>query len=217
MACCAACCLAKPTRPYTSFLDRHKDITMTFATTLRAAALAGMALLGTAAMAQQALVPAQSSIHFTAKQLGVPLNGHFKQFAAQIHFDTAKPEASKIHFTVDTGSATMGSKETDSNLMGADWFNIAKFPKATFDSSAVKALGGGKYQVDGTLTIKGNAQKVSLPVQLTQSGATTTAAGSLQLKRLPFKIGDGDWADTSMVADDVTVQFKLALTGVGKL
>lgn len=190
---------------------------MTFATTLRAAALAGMALLGTAAMAQQALVPAQSSIHFTAKQLGVPLNGHFKQFAAQIHFDTAKPEASKIHFTVDTGSATMGSKETDSNLMGADWFNIAKFPKATFDSSAVKALGGGKYQVDGTLTIKGNAQKVSVPVQLTQSGATTTAAGTLPLKRLPFKIGDGDWADTSMVADEVTVQFKLALTGVGKL
>lgn len=218
MACCAACCPAKPAEPHTLYLlDRHQDITMTFATTLRAAALAGMALLGTAAMAQQALVPAQSSIHFTAKQLGVPLNGHFKQFAAQIHFDTAKPEASKIHFTVDTGSATMGSKETDSNLMGADWFNIAKFPKATFDSSTVKALGGGKYQVDGTLTIKGNAQKVSVPVQLTQSGATTTAAGTLPLKRLPFKIGDGDWADTSMVADEVTVQFKLALTGVGKL
>jgi len=189
----------------------------TFTTTLRCAVLASAALLGSAAMAAQALVPAQSSIQFTAKQLGVPLNGHFKQFDAQVQFDTAKPETSKIRFTVDTGSATMGSKETDSNLVSADWFNVAKFPKATFDSTAVKALGGGKYQVDGTLTIKGNAQKVSVPVQLTQSGATTTATGSLPLKRLPFKIGDGDWADTSMVADDVTVQFKLALTGVGKL
>lgn len=189
----------------------------TFTTTLRCAVLASAALLGSAAMAAQALVHAQSSIQFTAKQLGVPLNGHFKQFDAQVQFDTAKPETSKIRFTVDTGSATMGSKETDSNLVSADWFNVAKFPKATFDSTAVKALGGGKYQVDGTLTIKGNAQKVSVPVQLTQSGATTTATGSLPLKRLPFKIGDGDWADTSMVADDVTVQFKLALTGVGKL
>lgn len=189
----------------------------TFTTTLRCAVLASAALLGSAAMAAQALVHAQSSIQFTAKQLGVPLNGHFKQFDAQVQFDTAKPETSKIRFTVDTGSATMGSKETDSNLVSADWFNVAKFPKATFDSTAVKALGGGKYQVDGTLTIKGNAQKVSVPVQLTQSGATTTATGSLSLKRLPFKIGDGDWADTSMVADDVTVQFKLALTGVGKL
>ena len=71
--------------------------------------------------------------------------------------------------------------------------------------------------MDGTLSIKGNIQKVSLPVTLAQSGATTTATGTLPLKRLAFKIGDGDWADTSMVADDVQVQFKLALTGVGKL
>lgn len=192
-------------------------MTMTFTTTLRAAVLASAALLGTAAMAAQALVPAQSAVNFTAKQMGVPLQGHFQKFEAQVNFDTAKPETSKIRFTVDTGSATMGSKETDSNLLGADWFNIAKFPKATFDSTAVKALGGGKYQVDGTLTIKGNAQKVSLPVTLTQSGATTIASGTLPLKRLAFKIGDGDWADTSMVADEVNVQFKLALTGVGKL
>jgi len=214
MVCCCACCLAAIDF---SLPECHKDFTMTFTTTLRASVLATAALFATAAMAQQALVPAQSSIHFTAKQLGVPMNGHFKQFDAQVQFDTAKPETSKIHFTVDTGSATMGSKETDSNLLSADWFNIAKFPKATFDSSAVKALGGGKYQVDGTLTIKGNTEKVSVPVQLTQSGANTVATGTLPLKRLTFKIGDGDWADTSMVADEVTVQFKLTLTGMGKL
>ena len=190
---------------------------MNFRTSIRSLTVASAALCTAAAMAAQALVPAQSSIQFTAKQMGVPVQGHFKKFDAQVQFDTAKPETSKIKFTVDTGSATMGSKETDSNLVSADWFNIAKFPQATFESSTVKALGGGKYQVDGTLTIKGNAQKVSVPVQLTQSSETTTATGKLPLKRLSFKIGDGDWADTSMVADEVDVQFKLALTGVGKL
>lgn len=170
-----------------------------------------------AALADQVLVPAQSAVNFEAKQMGVPLKGHFKKFDAKIAFDAAKPEASKIHFSIDTGSATMGAKETDAELPKADWFNVAKFPQATFDSSAVKALGGGKFQVDGTLTIKGNAQKVSLPVTLTQSGTTTTATGTLPLKRLTFRIGDGDWKDTSMVADEVTVQFKLALTGVGKI
>lgn len=179
--------------------------------------LIATAFIGSAAHANQALVAAQSAVNFEAKQMGVPIKGHFKKFDAQINFDAAKPEASKIRFTVDTGSATMGAKETDAELPKADWFNVAKFPQATFDSSAVKALGGGKYQVDGTLTIKGNAQKVSLPVQLSQSGATTTATGVLPLKRLAFKIGDGDWSDTSMVADEVNVQFKLALTGVGKL
>ncbi|MEG0141151.1 MAG: YceI family protein [Comamonas sp.] len=170
-----------------------------------------------AALADQVLLPAQSAVNFEAKQMGVPLKGHFKKFDAKIAFDAAKPEASKIHFSIDTGSATMGAKETDAELPKADWFNVAKFPQATFDSSAIKALGGGKFQVDGTLTIKGNAQKVSLPVTLTQSDATTTATGTLPLKRLTFKIGDGDWKDTSMVADEVTVQFKLALTGVGKI
>ena len=187
-----------------------------FKTTAVAAAL-GVAAISNQALADQALVPAQSAVNFEAKQMGVPLKGHFKKFDAKIAFDAAKPEASKIHFSIDTGSATMGAKETDAELPKADWFNVAKFPQATFDSSAIKALGGGKFQVDGTLTVKGNAQKVSLPVTLTQSGATTTATGTLPLKRLTFKIGDGDWKDTSMVADEVTVQFKLALTGFGKI
>ena len=187
-----------------------------FKTTVIAATL-GAAGFSQLALADQSLVAAQSSVNFEAKQMGVPLKGHFKKFDAKINFDAAKPAASKIHFTVDTGSATMGAKETDAELPKADWFNVAKFPQATFDSTAVKALGGGKFQVDGTLTIKGNAQKVSLPVTLTQAGATTTAVGTLPLKRLTFKIGDGDWADTSMVADEVNVQFKLALTGVAKL
>ncbi|MFY8042492.1 MAG: polyisoprenoid-binding protein, partial [Rhodoferax sp.] len=56
-----------------------------------------------------------------------------------------------------------------------------------------------------------------VPVALAQAGATTTVTGTLPLKRLAFKIGENEWADTSMVADDVQVKFKLALTGVGKL
>jgi len=71
--------------------------------------------------------------------------------------------------------------------------------------------------VTGKLTIKGTAQNLVVPVTLTQSGGNTTAAGSFVLKRLAFRIGDGDWKDTSMVADDVQVRFKLALTGVGAL
>ena len=184
---------------------------------LFSSALIAAAFMGSAAHADQALMPAQSAINFEAKQMGVPLKGHFKKFDAKVSFDAAKPETSKIHFSIDMGSATLGVKETDAELPKADWFNVAKFPQATFDSSAVKALGGGKFEVDGTLSIKGTAQKVSLPVTLTQAGGTTTATGTLPLKRLSFKIGDGDWKDTSMVADEVNVQFKLALTGVGKI
>ena len=176
-----------------------------------------LALSAHAALAQQQLVPAQSEVKFTARQMGVPLEGHFKTFSAQVAFDPAKLATSKIRFTVDTGSATLGSRETDAELPKPTWFNVPKFPQAQFESSSIKALGGGKFDVAGTLTIKGNAQSVVVPVTLTQSGDTTTAAGALPIKRLAFKIGENEWADTSMVADDVQVKFKLALTGVGKL
>lgn len=169
------------------------------------------------AQAQQQLVPAQSSIEFSARQMGVPLQGHFKKFDAQLAFDPAKLASSRIRFTVDTGSATMGARETDAELPKPIWFNVAQFPQAVFESSSIKALGGGKFDVSGKLSIKGTSADVTVPVVLTQSGATTTAIGSLPLKRLVFKIGDGEWADTSMVADEVQVKFKLALTGVGKL
>lgn len=76
-----------------------------------ALALGSAALLAAQpAVAQQKLVPAQSEVQFTARQMGVPLEGHFKKFDAQVSFDPAKLATSKIVFTVDTGSATMGSR-----------------------------------------------------------------------------------------------------------
>ena len=182
---------------------------------------AGLLLLATltsvAAQAQQKLVPAQSEISFVSKQMSVPVEGRFKKFDAQITFDPAKPQTGKIAFTVDIASATLGSPEPDAELPKAEWFNTAKFPQATFQSTAIKNLGGGKFEVAGKLGIKGVTQDVVVPVVLTQAGVTTTATGVFPLKRLAFKIGENEWADTSMVADDVQVKFKLALTGVGKL
>jgi polyisoprenoid-binding protein YceI len=49
------------------------------------------------------------------------------------------------------------------------------------------------------------------------AAGTTTAVGAFAIKRLDFKIGEGDWKDTSMVANDVQVKFKLTLAGVGAM
>jgi len=189
----------------------------TYSSALRAASLvlAGGFLFG-AAQAQQKLVPAQSEIAFAIKQMGVSVDGHFKKFDAQIAFDPAKPDASKIAFAIDMGSATLGAPESDAELPKPNWFNVPKFPQATFQSGAVRKLAPGKYEVAGKLSIKGNVRDIVVPVALTQTGAITTASGAFPIKRLAFKIGENEWADTSMVADDVQVKFKLALTGVGK-
>lgn len=169
-----------------------------------------------AAQAQQALVPAQSEISFTSRQMGVPVDGKFKSFSAQVAFDPAKPASSSIAFTVDTGSADIG-REANAEMPKAVWFNVAQFPKATFQSSSIKRLGATQYEVAGKLSIKGVSSDVVVPVTLAQNGATTVATGAFPIKRLAFRIGEKEWADTSMVADEVQVKFKIALTGVGKL
>jgi len=177
-----------------------------------------LALLAAAtlAQAQQAIVPAQSEIAFTSRQMGVPVDGRFKSFNAQVAFDPAKLASSQISFTVDTGSADI-SREANAELPKPVWFNVAAFPKATFTSSSFKRIDATRYEVAGKLSIKGVSSDVVVPVTLAQNGATTVASGAFPIKRLSFRIGEKEWADTSMVADEVQVKFRIALTGVPKL
>jgi polyisoprenoid-binding protein YceI len=190
------------------------DIQRSLAVALLAAALHAAPAL---AQAPAKLVPAQSEVTFVTKQMGVPVDGRFKKFDAQISLDPKKPEAGSVAFSIDTGSATLGVPESDAEMPKANWFNVAKFPQATFKSTAIKGLGNGKFEVAGKLEIKGSVRDVVVPVQITQSGGNSTAIGSFLLKRLDFKIGEAEWADTTVVANDVTVKFKLALTGLGAL
>jgi polyisoprenoid-binding protein YceI len=166
--------------------------------------------------AQQAMVPAQSEVSFVSRQMGVPVEGKFKSFSAQVAFDPAQLATSRIAFTVDTGSADI-SREANAELPKPTWFNVAAFPQATFTSSSIKRLDANRYEVAGKLAIKGVSSDVVVPVTLAQNGATTVASGAFPIKRLTFRIGEKEWADTSMVADEVQVKFKIALTGVPKL
>lgn len=169
------------------------------------------------AHAQQRLVPAQSEIAFLTRQMGVPVEGKFRKFDAQVAFDPKQPAAAKINFTIDLGSAAIGAADTEAELLKPEWFDTKRFPQATYASSAVKPVSTGKFEVVGTLSIKGSSQPVTVPVLLAQANGVTTATGSFTLKRLDFKIGDGEWKDTSVVANDVQVRFKLTLTGVAGL
>jgi polyisoprenoid-binding protein YceI len=175
------------------------------------------ALLALGASAEQKLLPAQSEIVFVSKQMGVPVDGRFKRFDAQLAFDPKKPAESKIAFSVDLASVSTGAAETETELAKPGWFDSKKFAQATFESTAIKGLGGGKFEVAGKLGIKGVARDVIVPVTIAQAGAATTASGAFVIKRLAYRIGDGEWSDASLVADEVQVRFKLALTGVGPM
>jgi polyisoprenoid-binding protein YceI len=182
------------------------------------AALLGAVVQPAFAQAKPAVLQAAGSeIAFTTKQMGVPVEGKFTKFSAQITLDPKKPETGNVTFNIDTGSARFGSAELDAEVPKPVWLAVAKFPQASFQSSSVKAAGPGKFEVAGKLTIKGTLRDVTVPVQVVQAGANSTASGSFTIKRLAFRVGEGEWADTSMLADDIQIRFKLVLTGLAPL
>jgi len=93
----------------------------------------------------------------------------------------------------------------------------ANFPKASFQSTSIRATGPGRFEATGQLNIKGQVRPVVVPVQITQAQGLSTASGQFKLKRLDFKVGDGDWRDTSVVADEVEVRFKFVLRNLPPL
>lgn len=166
-----------------------------------ASALAGAAVLKTD--------PAKSSVSATFKQMGVPVEAKFKQFSAQIDYDAAKPAASKASVEIATASFDLGDAEYNKEVAKKEWFNTAQFPKASFVSSAIAPAGAGKLNVSGKLTIKGRSADVSFPLSVRSEGGKQVFEGQLPIKRLAFNIGEGEWKDTSMVADEVVIKFRV--------
>jgi polyisoprenoid-binding protein YceI len=176
---------------------------------------AATVLVATAAMAAELtqFSPEKSHITFVSKQMGVPVDGRFKKFDAKISVDPTKPETGKVQLDIDLASIDAGSSDADAEVKGKSWFNIAAFPKAAFVSTQVRTLGNGRYEALGKLTIKGTTRDVIAPFAVKLESGGAWFDGSFTLNRLQFKIGDGVWADTSTVADEIQVKFKIFVAG----
>jgi polyisoprenoid-binding protein YceI len=170
------------------------------------ASLLGLSLVASAASLLKT-DPAQTTVSATFKQMNVPVESKFKKYTIAIDYDPAKPDASKATVEVETASLDLGDKDYNAEVAKKEWFNSAQFPKATFASTAIKAAGAGKLNVTGKLTIKGKTADVTFPMTVKTEGAKQVFDGALPIKRLAFNIGEGEWKDTTMVADDVTIKF----------
>lgn len=159
------------------------------------------------------VLPKQSAISFEFRQMGVPIKGGFKRFATEMMFDPAKPEAARAKIEIDLVSIDAGSPEADEESAGKLWFNRSVYPKATFVSSQIRALGNNRYEMRGTLTLKGKSREMVVPVTYTPGKNAANFDGGFVLKRLDFGIGEGMWADVATVANEVRVTFRIAATG----
>lgn len=178
---------------------------------------AGAAIFAGAGAAQavefKTVIAEKSAITFTFKQMNVGMDGRFKKFSSQLSFDPDKAAAAKVALDVDLASIDTGSAEGDDEVGGKPWFNTKAFPKASFVSTAVKPLGGNRYELAGQLTIKGKTQAIVAPTTLTVNGEQAAFDGSFVIKRADFAIGEGQWADFGVVANEIQVKFHVLAAG----
>ncbi len=152
---------------------------------------------------------ASSNIAFQYKQMGVSMDGKFKKFTAQLSFDPEQLKKTKAILDVDLASIDAGSAEADEEVAGKSWFNTKAFPIAHFAATSVKQLQGNHYEMTGKLTIKSKTQDIVVPVTFTPQGKSGVFDGSFMLRRGDFNIGEGAWSKFDIIANDITVKFRI--------
>ncbi len=152
-----------------------------------------------------------STLGFSGIYQGDAFDGRFKTFDATIAFDPAQLSTSRFDVKIILASADTANSERDDSLHGSDFFDTAHTPIATYSATKFRGLGGNRYAADGTLTLHG----ISKPVTMTfawATGATPALVGDAVVNRLDFKVGGGQWADTSMIGNAIKVHAALKLT-----
>ena len=158
------------------------------------------------------LLPAESSVTFIVKEMGVPVSGEFKKFDAAIDIDAAKPEKSSASMQIDIGSLSTGNEEADAVAMGSDWLDKTRAQQAAFRSISIRSLGGGRYEAKARLSIRNKEREVLIQFTSTdQAGEKSIIESAFIIKRSEFGIGGGVWNADGVVADDISVKIRLVL------
>ena len=173
-----------------------------FAAALGACLLAGQAF---AAPPTWTVDKAASRLGFKSSMSGMPFEGRFRQWDAQIAFDPKDLAGSKVNVSIQMASAATGDTSRDESLPSDDWFATNQYPKATFTAAGFKSLGGDRYEANGTLTIRGVSKPVALPFTLDLTGDTARMRGQVAINRIVYGVGQGEFASPDSVPVNVTV------------
>lgn len=174
--------------------------------------IAAMSLLAalSALAADSNIDTAKSTMVATFKQEGVPVDAPFKRFSGSIIYDAKNMAGATAVLEVDTGSLDIGDEAYNAEVRKKTWFDSATYPKATFRSTAIKAGVAGQFDATGTLSIKGKASTITVPVKVQTSAGISAFDGALTISRKTFGIGDPAWED--VLDDKVSVRFHLVST-----
>ncbi|MFO0757576.1 MAG: YceI family protein [Byssovorax sp.] len=157
-----------------------------------------------------AIDAASSTVGFVgAKAIGKH-EGKFTAFSGQVGLVGGKAEGGKVIVSIDLGSVKTDDEKLDGHLKSPDFFDVAKFPKATFTSTEVKAGGdkGATHTITGTLDLHGVTKTISFPATITVSGDAVSATAEFTINRKEFGIVYPGMPD-NLIKDDVAIKLSI--------
>jgi polyisoprenoid-binding protein YceI len=151
--------------------------------------------------------PSHSAIAFSVRHMVVSkTRGRFTKWSGQLRFDAENPTASSVEVSIDPASLDTADAQRDAHLRSADFFDVEKYPSASFRSTKVEVSAEDRYRVTGDLTIHGVTKPVVLDVTYEGSGKDPWGG-----ERAGFL------ASTSIVRKDFGLEWNKALDTGGVL
>jgi polyisoprenoid-binding protein YceI len=111
-----------------------------------------------------AIDKAHSEVTFQVRHLLTKVRGRFSDFSGTVRFDEEQPEHSSVSLTIDAATVDTNNADRDQHLRSDDFFAVDTYPTITFRSSRIVRTNEDRYDVSGTLTIRGIAREITLPV-----------------------------------------------------
>jgi polyisoprenoid-binding protein YceI len=173
---------------------------------------AGTASSAPAASEKYLITPENSKIEFVGAKVTGQHNGSFKKFSGVIEW-SGQPEKSRVSITIVTDSIETDTPDLTKHLKTADFFDVAKFPEASFQSTEIKSggAGGATHTVTGNLTLHGVTKAVTFPATINASPGSITVQASFAINRKDFGINYAGAAD-NLIRDDVLLKLDVRAT-----
>ena len=103
--------------------------------------------------------------------------GFFDDFDAKLDFNPAAPEKSALKVSINLDGIVTANPKLETNLKSDGFFDVAKFPKATFASTHIELTGPASGKLTGDLSLHGVTKPVTLDVTFNGSGPKPMSAG----------------------------------------
>jgi len=155
------------------------------------------------------ITPQNSKIEFIGAKVTGQHHGSFGDFSGQIDYAGA-PETGRVSITIKTESITTDTPDLTKHLKTPDFFDVAKYPEATFVSTSIKPGGdkGASHTVTGNLTLHGVTKAVTFPATINVTPDTATVDSTFSINRKDFAINYEGMAN-NLIRDEVVLTLQI--------